>query len=90
MSKISHANWSVDFAMDDEHAKSRMKEVTNELASLFSSLNLGVKKCLLKKMCTWQDRNNMAELVDLAWGREIHLGLDGTSEEPVGVNNVDD
>ena len=60
MSKISHENWSVDFAMDDEHVNSRIKEATNEMASLFSSLNLGVKKCLLKKMCTWQERNDMA------------------------------
>ena len=43
MSKILHANWNADFAMDDEHAKPRMKETTNELASLISSWNLRVK-----------------------------------------------
>jgi hypothetical protein len=31
----------------------------------------------------------MAELMDLAWGREIHLGLD-LNEEPMEGNNVDD
>jgi hypothetical protein len=57
MSIISTANRSVDFAMDDEHAKSSMKEVTNELAEVISSLGLGVKKCLLKNMCNWQGGN---------------------------------
>jgi hypothetical protein len=31
----------------------------------------------------------MAKLVDLAWGREIHLGLD-SNEEPMEANDVDD
>ena len=31
----------------------------------------------------------MAELVDLAWGREIHLSLD-LNEEPMQRNDVDD
>ena len=31
----------------------------------------------------------MAKLVDLAWGREIHLGLD-LNEEPMKGNDVDD
>ena len=30
----------------------------------------------------------MAKLVDLAWGREIHLGL-GLNEEPMEGNDVD-
>ena len=32
---------------------------------------------------------NMAELMDLAWYREIHLGLD-LNEEPMKGNDVDD
>ena len=32
---------------------------------------------------------NMAKLVDLAWGRSIHLELD-LNEEPMEGNNVDD
>jgi hypothetical protein len=31
----------------------------------------------------------MVELVDLAWGREIHLGTN-LNEEPMEVNDVDD
>jgi hypothetical protein len=65
--------------MDDEHEKSRMKELANDLASLISSLNLGVKICLSKY--------SKGELVDLAWGREIHLSLD-LKEEPMKVNDV--
>ena len=34
----------VDFGMDHEREKLRMKEVANELASLISSLNLGSKE----------------------------------------------
>jgi hypothetical protein len=41
MSKIFLAYWSADFAMDDEHDKLRVKEATNKLASLISSLDLG-------------------------------------------------
>ena len=40
-SKILHAYRSVGFAIYNEHEKSRMKEVENELASLISFLNLG-------------------------------------------------
>jgi hypothetical protein len=65
--------------MDDEHEKSRMKELANDLASLISSLNLKVKICLSKY--------SKGELVDLTWGREIHLSLD-LKEEPMKVNDV--
>ena len=41
MSKILLANWSANFAMDDEHEKLRMKEATNERANLIHSLYLG-------------------------------------------------
>ena len=40
MSTILLANWSADFAMNDERENEIMKEARNELASLFSSLNL--------------------------------------------------
>ena len=68
--------------MDDEHEKSRMKELANDMASYISSLNLGVKICLLKYSI-------LGEVVDLAWGREIYLGLD-LNEKPMKVNDVHD
>ena len=40
MSKILLADQSVNFAMEHEREKSRLKEATNGLASLVSSLNL--------------------------------------------------
>lgn len=40
MSKILFVDLSADFTMDDEHGKSRMKEATNNLASLISSLTI--------------------------------------------------
>ena len=40
-SKIFPAHWNVKFAIYSEHEKSRMKEATNELTNLISSLNLG-------------------------------------------------
>ena len=40
MSKILLADRSVNFAMEHEREKSRLKEATNGLASLVSSLNL--------------------------------------------------
>ena len=45
-------------------------------------------------MCNWHDRNvdakyNMVELADLAWGKEIHLGLH-LNEEPIQGIDVDD
>ena len=39
--KILPTNWSVDFAMDDEHEKSTVKEATSELANLIATLTLG-------------------------------------------------
>ena len=47
MSKFLLAYSSVDFAMDDEHEKLRVKEATNELASLNSSLSLGSEEMLI-------------------------------------------
>lgn len=42
-------NWIVEFAMDDEHVRSRMKESASELASLISSLNLGSEEMCIKE-----------------------------------------
>ena len=69
----------------------RIKEATNELASLNSSLNLGSEKCLLKNMCNWHERKFlMPSTTWLSWhgGREIHLGLD-LIEEPMEGNDDD-
>ena len=57
--------------MDGEREKLRMKQALDELASLISSLNLGVKKCLLTNMLQLAKEEivdakyNMTELVDL-------------------------
>ena len=72
-----------------------MKEASNELESLISSLNLGseemhVEKCMqLVKEEIVDAKYNMAKLVDLAQGREVHLGSNW-NEEPLEENNVDD
>ena len=71
-----------------------MKEASNELESLISSLNLRseemhVEKCMqLVKEEIVDAMYNMAKFVDLAQGREVHLGSDW-NEEPK-ENNVDD
>ena len=44
MSKFLHVDWSADFAMDGELEKLKMKETTNEMANLISSLTLGGKE----------------------------------------------
>ena len=44
MSKILIIDRSANFTIYDECEKSRMKEATNELASLISSLDLGSEK----------------------------------------------
>ena len=41
MSKNLLADWSVDFAMNNERGKLKRKEATNELARFISSLNPG-------------------------------------------------
>jgi hypothetical protein len=56
--------------------KLRMKEATNELASLISSLNLRSEEMPIKEYVQLVGEKildveyNMVELVDLAWGRE--------------------
>jgi hypothetical protein len=81
MFKILFADWSANFAMDDECKKLRMKEATNELASLVSSLNLGSEEMPIEKYVQLVGdeivyaKCIMVEMMNLAWGREIHLGL---------------
>ena len=81
--------------MNVEHENLRIKKAMNELASLISSLNLGSEKMFVKEyvQLAWEDivdaEHNMVKLVDLAWGREIQLGL-YLNEGPMGGNDVDD
>ena len=79
MSKILPTNWSAEFAMDDECQKFRTKETKNEMASIISSLNLGSAETPIEGYVQLEEIvyvvYNMAELVDLAWGREAHLGI---------------
>jgi hypothetical protein len=88
-------NWTVDFAMDDEGKRSRMKESTSELSSLISSLKLGSEEMCIEDYVQLvgeeivDAKYNMVELVDLARGREVDLGLD-LNEEPMEGNHVDD
>ena len=49
MSKVWLADWSANFAMDDECEMLRMKEPTNELASLICSLNVGSEEMSIKE-----------------------------------------
>ena len=52
MYKVLLRDWSVDFAMDDESEKSRIKETTNALASFFfllESWNLGSEKMSIEE-----------------------------------------
>ena len=89
MSKILLLDWSVNFAMDDEREKLRLKKVENELASLISSLNLGSEEMPVEEYVQLACEEivdveyNMAELVDLVWDRKFHLDLD-LKEEPNG------
>ena len=80
MYKVLLRDWSVDFAMDDESEKSRIKETTNALASFFfllESWNLGSEKMSIEEyvQLAWEEivdaEYNMAKLVDLAWSRGI-------------------
>jgi hypothetical protein len=73
----------------------RMKEGAYELESLISLLNFGSKETPIKeyvKLVGEEIANakyNMVQLVDLAWGREIHLGLD-LNEEPIKGDDMND
>ena len=72
-----------------------MKETTNDLASLIFSLNLGNEEMSTEEYVQLareevvDAKHNMAELVDLAWGREIHLS-ENLNEEPLEGNDVND
>ena len=94
MSKILLADWSANFAIDHEHEKLRVKEKSNESTSLNSSLNLGSEEMFVKEYVQLAKeeivdvKNTMTKLVDLEWGREIHLDLN-LNEEPMEGNDVD-
>ena len=72
-----------------------MKEATNNLASFISSLNIGSEEMAIEEYVQLARKEivnakyNMVELVDLAWGKEVHLGLH-LNEEPMEGNRVDD
>ena len=81
--------------MDDERENERMKKTTNELASLVSPLNIGSEEMPIEEYVrlAWEvivdAKCNMAKLMDLPWGRGVHLGID-LNEEPNEGNVVDD
>ena len=81
--------------MDDECEKSIMEEATNELASLISLSNLGSEEMPIEEYAQLVGEEIvdveyiMVELVDLAWGKEIYLGLD-LNEEPMEEIDVGD
>ena len=89
MFKILFADWSANFAMDDEWKNLRMKEATNEVASLVFSLNLGSEEMPIEEYVQLVGEEIvyakyiMVEMVNLAWDREIHLGLN-LNEVPNG------
>ena len=72
-----------------------MKEATYELASLISSLNLGIEDLPIKEYVQLvgeeivDAKYNIVELVDLAQDRKIHFDLD-LNEQPMKGNDVDD
>ena len=77
----------------------RMKEAENDLASLIFSSSLASEKMPIQEYVQLVGEKilvaeyNMIELVDLAWGREVHFGLDlglDLKEDPMEGNDVDD
>jgi hypothetical protein len=48
-------NWSAVFVVDDECQKFRMKETTNEMASIILSLNLGSTKTPIEEYVQLED-----------------------------------
>ena len=68
-----------------------MKGATNELASTISSMNIGSEEICIWLL--WEEdvdaRYSVVELVDLAWNREVHMGLD-LNEKSMEGNDVDD
>ena len=67
--------------MDHKREKLGMREAINELASFVSSLNLGSEENINEEYVQLvgekivNAHHNMAKLMDLAWGRENHLGF---------------
>lgn len=90
MSKIlHHVGWSANFARHD-HAKLRMKEVANILASLISSLKW---RSAHWRICAMREKvvdaeNIMVEMVELAWSAENPYGIRYSNEEPMERNDV--
>ena len=70
-----------------------MKESTNELARFISSLNLGSDEIPIDLHLATDKvvdaKYNVAELVDLAWDREVQLDLDCHEDTMEGID-VDD
>ena len=81
MSKSLHVDQSGDFAMDNELQKSTMKETTNELESLISSLNLGSEELPIEEFVQLAEEKivgaqyNVVELVELIRGWKNPFGF---------------
>ena len=58
MSKILLANWSTDFPMAHECEKLRMKEATNDLETLISSLSREIDKMPIENCAIGRRRKN--------------------------------
>ena len=68
MSKILLADLSVNFAMDHEHETLRMKETTNKLVSLNSSLNFGSEEMPIQEYVQLaRDKLLMQSIKWLSW-----------------------
>lgn len=71
-----------------------MKQTKNELASLISSSNPENEEMPIDEYVQllgeelFDAKYNMVELMDLAWGREFHLGST-LNKEPMEGNDVD-
>ena len=68
MYKILLAHRSANFSIYDECEKLRMKEASNELTSLISSLNLGSEESVLKNMYNWKEKQLLMQSTTwLSW-----------------------
>jgi hypothetical protein len=91
MSKVILVDWSADFAMDHEHEKLRMRETTNKLTSPISALDLGSEEMPIEEYVQLEGeeivdaKHSMVELMGLAWGREVHLGLNLNEDQPTPI-----
>jgi hypothetical protein len=72
-----------------------MNKIAHELVSIISFLNFGSEEMPIEEYVQLASEefvdveNNIAELVDLAWGKEIHLELD-SYEESMERHGLDD